>query len=228
MTSVFLALAGCSRQAAPTDPADTSTAAASLREAAAPVATASPSFACAKADTRAMQLVCGDAELAALDREMARLYALASKDGPRDSVRQEQLRGMQRGWIKGRDECWKADDLRRCVFSSYSGRISDLRQGYAPARSDDAKGISEGPFSLACDETPFAIGVTFLRSDPGGAFLQWKDQAVALERIAGEPGTTYRGVNYAGEAVLTISDDDARVTLPGETEERHCRIEGGG
>ncbi|MGB6188236.1 MAG: hypothetical protein WBF70_06640, partial [Aeromonas molluscorum] len=34
---------------------------------------------------------------------------------------------MQRGWIKGRNECWKADDLRQCVLTNYQQRITELQ-----------------------------------------------------------------------------------------------------
>jgi membrane-bound inhibitor of C-type lysozyme len=38
----------------------------------------------------------------------------------------QSLRATQRGWIKGRDECWKADGLRDCVKSAYLTREAEL------------------------------------------------------------------------------------------------------
>lgn len=89
-----------------------------------------PSFDCAKAESSAEELVCADDKLAALDRRLAKRFANAmdaagSMDvGADDAVKT--LRATQRGWIKGRDDCWKADDLRDCVMSAYLIRENEL------------------------------------------------------------------------------------------------------
>ena len=83
---------------------------------AAPGYAAKPSFDCAKTDGAAAEQVCEDKELAALDQELTRLFALA-KNGLTASRRKE-LIATQRGWIKGRDECWKGRDLRRTRLTS--------------------------------------------------------------------------------------------------------------
>ena len=62
-------------------------------------ALAPPSFDCARAGSAAEKLVCGDAELAALDRQLAARYAQATDADP----------AVQRGWVKERDACWKAE-----------------------------------------------------------------------------------------------------------------------
>lgn len=78
-----------------------------------------PSFDCAKADSAAETLICQDADLAALDRLVAGRYAAALAAiramgaGAQDA--ENTLRAEQRGWIKGRDECWKAAELKACV-----------------------------------------------------------------------------------------------------------------
>ena len=91
-------------------------------KAAAEGAPVSPSFDCAKADGQAQELVCKDQELAAMDRELARVYALAAKDSGLGEQGAASLRAMQRGWLRGRDECWKGDDLRQCVLTAYASR----------------------------------------------------------------------------------------------------------
>ncbi|MCR2808088.1 MliC family protein, partial [Paenibacillus soyae] len=40
---------------------------------------------------------------------------------------QKSERAIQRGWIKGRNDCWKAGDLRQCVEDSYQLRITELQ-----------------------------------------------------------------------------------------------------
>lgn len=79
---------------------------------------AAPSFDCTKTDSAAAEQVCEDKELAALDQELTRLFALA-KNGPHITAsRRKELIATQRGWIKGRDECWKSRDLRRTRLTS--------------------------------------------------------------------------------------------------------------
>jgi len=86
---------------------------------------AEPSFDCAKADHDIEQLICQDNELAALDRSLAELYSVLRKNLPAEE--QKLLKAEQRGWIKGRNDCWKSDDKRACVKSEYEYRINELK-----------------------------------------------------------------------------------------------------
>ncbi len=85
----------------------------------------SPAFDCAKARTSAEKLICEDADLAKLDRLVADRYAAAleaTKALDTGSAEAENtLRANQRGWIKGRDDCWKAADLIQRVQVLGSG-----------------------------------------------------------------------------------------------------------
>lgn len=93
-------------------------------------AVAQPSFDCGKAESDAEVLVCEDPGLAALDvavtdRFKAAVEVARGLDvGAQEAV--ETLKAMQRGWIKGRDDCWKAEDLRDCVEFSYLSREGQL------------------------------------------------------------------------------------------------------
>lgn len=86
---------------------------------------ATPSFDCAKAHGTTEQLVCQDAGLAALDNELAALYPKALANLSAEQAKTE--KAMQRGWIKGRNECWKESDSRQCVEESYQLRITELQ-----------------------------------------------------------------------------------------------------
>ncbi len=86
---------------------------------------ADPSFDCAKADHKAENLVCEDDELAALDNQLAGVYHTAYQNFPADERKKQ--KAMQRGWIKGRNECWKSSDLRNCVKYAYQSRITELQ-----------------------------------------------------------------------------------------------------
>ncbi len=89
-----------------------------------------PSFDCSKAQSSAEELVCADADLAALDRLIAERYAAALEAARNLDFGAEEaeanLKAYQRGWIKGRDDCWKADDLRACVEYEYQRREAEL------------------------------------------------------------------------------------------------------
>jgi uncharacterized protein len=94
------------------------------------IAADGPAFDCAKAESSAEELVCSDAALSALDRDLADTYraALAAAEGLDAGAEEASstLKATQRGWIKGRDECWKADDLRTCVERAYLERTAEL------------------------------------------------------------------------------------------------------
>ena len=66
-----------------------------------------------------------DAALAALDNELATLYPKALANLSPEQLKTE--KAMQRGWIKGRNECWKESDSRQCVEESYQLRITELQ-----------------------------------------------------------------------------------------------------
>jgi uncharacterized protein YecT (DUF1311 family) len=84
-----------------------------------------PSFDCSKASSSIEKLICSDNELAKLDRSLADLYKVLLNNLP--SNQKQHLKAEQRGWVKGRNECWKSSNLRRCVKSEYELRIKQLK-----------------------------------------------------------------------------------------------------
>ncbi len=90
-----------------------------------PAWAASPSFNCAKASNEVEGLICRDAELASLDRHLADLYAVTLTHTPAGA--QTVLKDEQRGWIAGRNDCWKSSDERGCVKGAYQDRIRELK-----------------------------------------------------------------------------------------------------
>ncbi len=174
-----------------------------------------PSFDCAKAESSAETLVCADAGLAALDREVARLYALAA-EGPHMTAEEKQiLVATQRGWVKGRDDCWKADDLRTCVAAEYVSRIAGLRQSYADARSDDAAGVSLGPFVAECPGLDAVVGVVFVNADPGAVYLAWRDRVAVLPQAVSASGARYAATLADGDYLFWNKGDTAQFEAPG-------------
>ncbi|SIQ62298.1 Protein of unknown function [Aeromonas sp. RU39B] len=86
---------------------------------------AAPSFDCSKASGAVETLICNDPALAELDNRLTALYPKAVADFPTEDVQKEQA--LQRGWLAGRNQCAKADDVRGCVQQSYRQRISELQ-----------------------------------------------------------------------------------------------------
>ena len=92
-----------------------------------------PSFACDRVERGSIEeLVCRDEALSALDRTLARVYAAAAAKAGNEHP--PVLKAEQRGWVKGRDDCWKSDDKRQCVESEYSRRIAELQARYRLVR----------------------------------------------------------------------------------------------
>ncbi len=93
-----------------------------------------PSFDCSAAQSKAEQMVCADPKLAALDRRLSEVYSAATDALDRLDSGSEQalneLHALQRGWIKGRDDCWKAKDARACVEAAYLRREGELVARY--------------------------------------------------------------------------------------------------
>jgi uncharacterized protein len=189
---------------------------------------ASPAFDCARADGAAEELICKDDELAALDREVQRLFDLAVTTPDMEKAQLDELKATQRGWIKGRNDCWKAEKLGDCIAAEYIFRIHQLRQAYANARSDDAKGISIGPQVLDCKDFGALIGVTFVTAGNSYAHLEWLDQDLFVKQAEAASGVRYEGQYlYDGPATLWTKGDEATFTLPGKPDYT-CRIEEGG
>lgn len=85
---------------------------------------ASPSFDCRKVkDSSIEKMICADDELAKLDRKLAEVYNAASKRAVNEHPLV--LTAEQRGWVKGRNECWKSDDKRRCIEENYRRRSAN-------------------------------------------------------------------------------------------------------
>ena len=127
---------------------------------------ASPSFDCAKANSAAEELICAEDALAQLDARMAQTYAQALTAAMDDA---DTLRATQRGWIKGRDDCWKANDLRTCVSDAYLLREAELV----------AKWMLQPPLavaSYACNGNPAnEVTAYFYDTERPGVRLEYGD-----------------------------------------------------
>jgi uncharacterized protein YecT (DUF1311 family) len=176
-----------------------------------------PSFECSQVGPDSIAaMVCRDVRLSALDRELARLYKLAAASI--SEARRDELVAMQYGWIKGRDDCWKADDKPDCITASYLDRIAGLRQVYTAARDQDNAGISRGPVPFACgDGVP--VSLTFLATDLPLAHLVRLQDDWVLELQPADNGARYAG----DDSQFWIKGDQALFRLPAGNE-TNCSV----
>jgi uncharacterized protein len=159
-----------------------------------------PAFDCKAAGLGSIEkLVCADPALAALDRKLAALYRQAQKKAVNEHP--PVLRATQRGWVKGRNDCWKAVDRRDCTMQSYIFRSIELQTGYrlAPMR---------GPYTFACEGDPRnEVIVNYFDTTPASLVAERGDSVSMMIQEPVASGTLYTGRNEAirehqGEAMI--------------------------
>jgi len=160
-----------------------------------------PSFSCDGVAAGSIEeLVCQDTGLAALDRQLARVYDQAVEIAINEHP--PMLKAEQRGWVKGRNECWKSEDRRACVESEYRHRIAELQARY---RLVSAK----GPIFFVCDDQPAnEVVVTFFDTEPPTLVAEYGDRVSLMYSQPSGSGTRYEGRNetfweHQGEAMIT-------------------------
>lgn len=87
-----------------------------------------PSYDCGAARGIIETLICQDPGLAALDRQMAAVYAAAEEKASNEFPLV--LKPEQRNWTRNRNGCWTSDERRDCVSASYRLRIAELQARY--------------------------------------------------------------------------------------------------
>ena len=194
-----VALAGCNRQAPENEAAEAKPDVVAPN---APERTIQASFDCGRANGQAQELVCGDANLAAMDREVARLAGLAAEPA------------AQADWAQQRDGCWKADELRHCVMAAAMLKIHELRKGSEMARGGD--GLSVGPVAYSCRGIAGPVLATFVNSDPGAATIEWGGQAIAIDHATTASGARYDGRWNGQSYAFWTKGKEATLTVPGK------------
>lgn len=162
-----------------------------------PTGPVKPSFDCAKAESEAEKMVCADYGLAGLDNRLAEVYAaeLAKPGASKD------LAANQRGWVRGRDECWKADDKKLCVEEEYRTRIAELQINSPGA-------MAATPVEFKCDDNskPFTMAYYSNLDDKPAVITLGNDQAIIFPQPAasgakyGRAGITFW--EHQGKAIV--------------------------
>jgi uncharacterized protein len=160
-----------------------------------------PWYACDKVVPGGIEaMICDDEELSTLDRKLSGVYMAASRKAT--SEHPPVLKAEQRGWIKGRDECWKSDDKRDCVLGEYLRRIAALQARYRLVPD-------KGRFSFICDGNPAnEVVATFFQTDPPILVAEHGDSISLMYLQPSGSGTKYQGRNetfweHHGEVLIT-------------------------
>ncbi|WOX05776.1 MliC family protein [Microbulbifer pacificus] len=158
---------------------------------------AKPSYDCsAQLDSSIEELICSDKTLAALDRQMAEVFAAASNT--QTAQQDKYFKASQRGWIKGRNDCWKAEDKHQCVAASYQQRISELQIQYRLVPTT-------GSATYLCDG--LVVTVTYFATEPPALLARYKGGESIMRVTRSGSGSHYVGRNesiweHQGEATI--------------------------
>ncbi len=175
------------------------------------LAQSGPAFDCAKAEHEIEELICKDAELSAKDRKMADVFKQAiavmekvDAGGPEAIM---ELKATQRGWIGGRNECWKESDKRQCTIDSYDRRTAFLQARYFLVEGSDA-------VHFDCSDNS-QIVATFIPTEPPSVRLERGD---SLEIGILSPAAS--GSRYDADfgVYFWTKNDEAQVAWPQQNE----------
>lgn len=163
--------------------------------------TTGPSYDCAKVKPGAIEaMICEDKTLSALDRNLSKVYASAKiKSGNEHPPR---LKVEQRGWIKGRGDCWKSDNVDACLRMEYQRRIAELQARY--------RLVPEiGPVYYECEGNPASeVAVMFFKTDPPTLIAERGDSVSLMYQQPSGSGVKYLGRNetlweHQAETIIT-------------------------
>lgn len=116
--------------------------------------TGQPSFDCSKVDKESCEaIICSSDTLMSLDRELSDIYKQALVNAPKEDM----LKAYQRGWIKGRNECWKVEDAKAYMTDLYKERIQEIKNKYHLVDVEEHSMQSPQQF----DKTFSLQGITF-------------------------------------------------------------------
>ena len=176
------------------------------------LAQTNPSFDCSQKLTSSVeQRICKDPKLAALDRQLADVYAAAQAKAT--EADKQALTASQRGWTKGRNDCWKNTDVPACVAVAYHDRISELQARYAliPA-------VGTGRY-LCAGPPAQELTAEFFETDPPTAMIQFSGATQFMRVARSGSGARYAGGNrqfweHQGVATLRWNASGKELSCP--------------
>ena len=173
---------------------------------------ASPSFDCSKVEKGSTEeIICNDSELSELDRKMAKVYKEAEQKAKNEVP--PVLKAEQRGWIKGRDDCWKSEDEKECIKENYLLRIAELQATYRLVKNS-------GPIFYTCDDIPAKeVVITHFETDPPTLIAEFGDSQSLMYEEPTESGSFYQGRNES----VAIKRSEARVKWGFDSQTMNCK-----
>lgn len=167
-----------------------------------------PSFPCTKARGTVEEAICSVPTLAALDRKLDEVYKAATakaKGAPATQLREE-----QRGWVKGRNDCWKANGQETWITASWTvATVNDCVEAQMRLRTSELQALWQltppKTTSYVCQGQPAnEVVVSTFDTDPATIRLERGDRAITLWRV----GTASEG-RYEGRNVTLVHQDNA-------------------
>jgi uncharacterized protein len=180
---------------------------------------ATPAFDCHRASGAVETLICNNAKLTQLDVIMDRVYqqSLRAASGlatlPDVAIRE--LKATQRGWVKSRNDCWKAPSVRRCVTDEYTRRISELQVKWQLVSA-------QGSSRFRCEDgTPFTL-TRYPTAQRPAVSIEYEQRHEVYVATDGGGNGRYDGL--FGRS-LTLHGDDAVFVPDVSRPELHCSRE---
>jgi len=176
------------------------------------VLASSPSFDCQSVEVGSIEdMVCKDDELATLDRKLADIYASARQIAVNEHP--PILKAEQRGWIKGRNDCWKSHDRRKCVEESYRLRIAEIQARYRLLPVTET-------VRYVCEGNPAnEVIATFFQTDPPTVIAERGDSVSMMYLQPSGSGAKYQGRNE----ILWEHHGEARIVWGYDAREMNCQ-----
>jgi uncharacterized protein len=159
--------------------------------------------------------VCGSPLLGRLDRELQRLYDLATSPAAGASART--ISAGQRAWSAEREKCMRGPDIAVCMRDVYLQRIAAIRAESSAARGG-GRGASLGPFEFKCPGTPASIiRITYANVNPSLALVTVDGKPYVLTQARSGSGARYEGQGalfweHQGEARWRAAADGVEST----------------
>jgi uncharacterized protein len=158
-----------------------------------------PAFDCAKAQGEVEKFICGDATLAGRDRHLDAVFKAANAKATGQLA--TRLREDQRGWVKGRNDCWKANGretwvtatwtvhtVKACIDAQYRLRTSELQAVW--------RLLPPKTVSYVCqDDLANEAVVNFFETDPPTVRLERGDRTKTLWRVGAASAGQFEGQN---------------------------------
>jgi len=167
-----------------------------------PLDPAGPSFDCSKATAVVPVLICADATLIGLDRDMAARYGAWRTAHPADSDAVTQ----QSAWLARRDACASASDRQACVTNAYQQRITALKifAGQVPV-------FATATYACAGQES-HPLTASYFHSEPPAVLIDYQGTKVVAFAAPSGSGARYA----AGDVELWEHQGTAAFTWGGQ------------